>query len=231
MWKCGPCSLKSKRALPFFSRRIGLDDSGHAVPILGGGRLTGRAGKYSVGIVNIQTRQDEALNQAATNFSVLRVRRDILRRSNIGALFVNRSAYGSKLRGNQAYGIDGVFSFFQNLNINTYFAGTQTPELSGDDRSYRGQLEYNADRYGLVLEQMLVGKNFNPETGYVRRKDIRRTVAEGRFSPRPQSSTWCASTSTRSASTASPACRTTCSRHRFWKGRSSSTSRAATGLA
>ena len=175
--------------LPFFSRRIGIDDHGRAVPILGGGRLTGRAGKYSIGIVNIQTKQDDASDEPSTNFAVVRLRRDILRRSNVGLVVVNRSAYGDKRRGNQVYGVDGIFSFFENLNINTYAARTQTPERRGEDASYRAQIEYNADRYGLTLEQMLVGRNFNPEAGYVRRTDVRRTAAEARFSPRPASST------------------------------------------
>ncbi len=175
--------------LPFFSRRIGIDDDGHAVSILGGGRLTGRAGKYSVGMVNIQTKEDTALQQASTNFSVFRLRRDILRRSNIGAIFVNRSAYGNKLRSNQTWGVDGVFSFFQNVNLNTYIAGTRTPELRrGDAGSYRAQLEYNPDRYGVTLERMVVGEHFNPETGYVRRPNIERSLADLRFSPRPKAS-------------------------------------------
>jgi hypothetical protein len=174
--------------LPFFSRRIGIDDDGHAVPILGGGRLTGRVGKYSVGIVNIQTKEDETLHQASTNFSVLRLRRDILHRSNIGAIVVNRSAYGSQLRSNQTWGIDGVFSFFQNVNLNTYIAGTRTPERRGNARSYRAQLEYNPDRYGITLERMFVGEDFNPEAGYVRRPDFERSLVDLRFSPRPKAS-------------------------------------------
>ena len=174
--------------IPFFSRRIGINDRGQPVPILGGGRLTGRVGDYSIGMVNIQTRQDDLSGQPSTNFAVLRLRRDILRRSNIGVIAVNRSANGTRLSGNQTYGVDGLFSFFENLNINTYLARTQTPRLRGNDGSYRVQLEYNADRYGIILEDMMVGEHFNPETGYVRRKDIHRNIANFRFSPRPRSS-------------------------------------------
>ncbi|MEO5740443.1 MAG: DUF5916 domain-containing protein [Vicinamibacterales bacterium] len=174
--------------IPFFSRRIGIDDNGQPVPILGGGRLTGRVGPYSIGLVNIQTRQDDVSGQPSTNFAVLRLRRDILRRSNIGVIAVNRSAKGTRLQGNQTYGVDGLFSFFENLNINTYVARTQTPQRRGNDGSYRVQLEYNADRYGVILEDMMVGEDFNPETGYVRRKDIHRNVANLRFSPRPRAS-------------------------------------------
>jgi hypothetical protein len=118
---------------------------------------------------------------------VLRVSRDILRRSSIGAMFTRRSV---SLRGpdaNQAYGVDATLGFFQDLTINSYWARTSTGGLAGDDVSYRGQLDYNGDRYGLQLERLAVGANFNPEVGFVRRYDMRRTVAQGRFSPRPKS--------------------------------------------
>jgi hypothetical protein len=175
--------------MPFFSRRIGIDNATKlAVPILGGGRLTGRAGKNSVGLVNIQTRQHDASGQPSTNFSVVRLRRDILRRSNIGMIAVNRSASGARHTGNQAYGVDGIFSFFQNLNINTFLARTHTQGLTGNANSHRVQLDYNADRYGAMLENMSVGGDFNPEVGYVRRTAVRRNMAELRFSPRPRSS-------------------------------------------
>ncbi|HUP38751.1 MAG TPA: DUF5916 domain-containing protein [Vicinamibacterales bacterium] len=175
--------------LPFFSRRIGIDNATkRAVPIIGGGRLTGRAGAYQLGIVNIQTNDDRLSKQPSTNFAVVRVRRDILRRSTIGVLAVNRSANGSRRTGNQTFGVDGVFSFFEHLNINSFVMGTRTAGLRGNANSYRMQLEYNADRYGLVLENMMIGKDFNPEVGYVRRTDIRRNMAQLRFSPRPRSS-------------------------------------------
>ncbi len=40
----------------FFSRRVGLSDEGREIPILGGTRLTGRVGPYTVGALNIQQR-------------------------------------------------------------------------------------------------------------------------------------------------------------------------------
>ena len=175
--------------LPFFSRRIGIDNATkRAVPIIGGGRLTGRAGAYSLGIVNIQTKEDQLSGQPTTNFAVVRVRRDIFRRSNIGILAVNRSANGSRRSGNQTFGVDGVFSFFEHLNINSFVSRTHTAGLRDNANSYRAQLEYNADRYGLVLENMMIGKGYNPEVGYVRRTDVRRNMAQVRFSPRPHSS-------------------------------------------
>ncbi len=73
----------------FFSRRIGLE-SGATVPIQAGGRLTGKVGDFTIGALNIQT--DDVLDVAdPTNFTVLRLKRDILRRSAVGALFTGRS--------------------------------------------------------------------------------------------------------------------------------------------
>ena len=135
------------------------------MPIIGGGRLTGRAGAYSIGLVNIQTKEDRLSGQPSTNFAVARIRRDILRRSNIGVIAINRSANGSRRQGNQTFGVDGVFSFFEHLNINTFVIRTHTPGLRENPNSHRVQLEYNADRYGLVLENMMIGKHFNPEVG------------------------------------------------------------------
>ncbi len=179
----GGQSGNSSTPVLFYSRRIGLSD-GQVVPIRAGGRLTGRVGRYSLGLLNIRTGQDEVSAAPATNFAVVRVRRDILRRSNIGVLLTDRSAGAVGGGRNLAYGVDGALGFFGNLNINTYWARTRTDGLSGNDSSYRAQLDYNGDRYGLQLEHLTVGEDFRPEVGFVRRGDMRRTAGQARFSPR-----------------------------------------------
>lgn len=169
----------------FFSRRIGLDD-GQTVPILGGGRLTGKVGDFSVGAVNIQTDAAAETDARSTNFSVLRVKRDILRRSRVGAIFTNRSVSASGDGSNQAYGLDGAFSFYDDVNIYGYYARTETPGLQGKNDSYQAAFSYEGDLYGLQVEHLLVGEHFNPEVGFVRRDDFRRSFAYAQFSPRPR---------------------------------------------
>ncbi|MFL2433398.1 MAG: DUF5916 domain-containing protein [Vicinamibacterales bacterium] len=168
----------------FFSRRIGLDD-GRAVPIRGGGRLTGKTGPYSIGLLDVQTGSDEMPDANPTNFSVIRVKRDILRRSSIGGLFTGRSVSVDGQGMSSTYGVDGVFSFHDNLNVNTYLAKTETPGRSGDDVSYQTELDYGGDRFGLRVERLAVGENFNPEIGFVRRTNFRRNFFQFRYSPRP----------------------------------------------
>ena len=53
--------------------------------------------------------------------------------------------------------------------------------------SYRAQLDYAGDRYGVQLEQLVVGDHFNPEVGFLRRDDFERSFGSFRFSPRPRS--------------------------------------------
>jgi hypothetical protein len=175
----------------FYSRRIGLN-AGRPVPLDLGGRLTGRAGRYTIGLINIQTGDDADTAAPATNFTVARVKRDILRRSSLGLMFTNRSTSVGGLGGNRVFGADATFALFENLQINTYWALTHTdgPAISTEPRhdysSYRAQLDYTGDRYGVQLERLAIGNDFNPEIGFVRRDDMLRDFAQFRFSPRPR---------------------------------------------
>ncbi len=169
----------------FYSRRIGLN-AGRIVPIEVGGRLTGKAGRYGIGLMNIQTADESTSSTPSTNFSVLRVKRDILRRSSIGAIFTNRSRAVAGKGDNQAAGVDAAISLYENVNINAYYATTKTDGLEGDSSSYQGRFEYGGDRYGARAEYLVVGDNFNPEVGFVRRDNFARSFGSLRFSPRPK---------------------------------------------
>ena len=171
----------------FYSRRIGFD-LGRQAPIEAGGRVTGRVGRYSIGMLNIGTGEQAGSPSPSTNFSVVRVKRDVLRRSSVGLIFTGRSNIEGGTADNQVYGVDGTFAFFANLAVNTYWARTQTDGLEGDETSYRAQFDYAGDRYGVMLERLVIGDSFRPDIGYVRRSDIRLSQAQLRFSPRPQGS-------------------------------------------
>ena len=173
----------------FFSRQIGLSN-GQPVPVRTGARVTGRAGEYSIGMLNIETGEKPSASAAATNFSVLRVKRDILRRSTIGVL-ATRRAPSVTIAGrgsNYAGGFDANLGFFDSVDFVGYYAKTGTPGVHGNDRSYRGRFDYGADRVGVQLEHIAIGSQFNPEVGYVKRGDFRRTFADVRFSQRTRKS-------------------------------------------
>ena len=178
--------------LVFYSRRIGLSN-GVAVPILGGARLLSRGRGFQVGALQMRTEDSPIAQAAATDFSVIRVNRDVLRRSRIGAI-ATRRVPGAKVgeADNYSYGADAAFNFFSNVSMNAYWAKTASdlPGTSGasaaKEQSYRGAFNWNADGAGLQAEHLYVGDNFNPEVGLVRRSAFSRSYGQARYSPRPK---------------------------------------------
>jgi hypothetical protein len=157
------------------------------VPMIGGARVLGRSGAWQIGALSMQTDDVQAVSEPSTNFSVLRVNRDVLSRSRIGFIATSRAPYRNDARANNyAGGADAQFNITSDLQVNTYWARTQTDGVSGDESSYRGRFDWNADRYGLNLEHLFVGEGFNPEVGFLRRAAFRRSFAQTRFSPRPK---------------------------------------------
>ena len=140
-----------------------------------------------MGLLNIQTDDAQVANAEATNFSVVRIKSDVLRRSNVGLIVTNRRPSLPGEESNLVYGADANMLFYENMQINGFYARSSTTEASGDADSYRAQVQYDSDRYGVQGEVMKVGDAFNPEVGFLLRDDFRRTFASARFSPRPAS--------------------------------------------
>ena len=170
----------------FYSRRIGLDQ-GRVIPIRAGGRVTGKVGPFAVGALNIQTGADRGAGVESTNYSVVRVKRDIFGRSSVGALFTNRSVAVSGEGANRAYGVDAAFAFFQNLELGGYWARTESEGLFGSNESWQSAMSYEGDKYGVSASYLDVGAAFNPEVGFLRRSDFAKASGSLRFSPRPAS--------------------------------------------
>ncbi len=168
----------------FYSRRIGLQDN-HVVPIVGGGRLTGKVGPFDVGALSIQTDREAVSGALATNFTVARIKRDILRRSSIGALFTNRSVSTHGAGAARTYGVDGTFSFHDNIHFLGYAARTDTPGYRDRNMSYQGKFDYTGDLIGIMGNHLLVERNFLPDVGFVRRDNFRQSTLQWRISPRP----------------------------------------------
>ena len=156
----------------FFSRRIGLDDSGEAIPILGGLRLTGNTGRYSVGVMNIH--QGQGPNTPATNFSAVRIRRALLANSDVGVAMLNKQTAEGHY--NRVFGADANFRFFQHLNLNAYVAKTLSPpevtKESGSDLATRIGLNYPGSFWMVRASYLTIGDQFNNELGFVPRVGI-----------------------------------------------------------
>ena len=143
-------------------------------------------GDFSVGAINIQTGDAQASAALPTNFSVAarqaRHPAPKPRRRHLHQPLGLAAGDGT----NQAYGLDGSFSFYDNVNLYGYYARTNTPGLQGRNESYRTAFSYEGDLYGLLVDHLQVGRNFNPEIGFMRREDFRRSHVYAQFSPRPE---------------------------------------------
>jgi len=173
--------------IPFFSRRIGLSEEGQPIPILGGARLTGRTGQYSLGVLNMQTLETDS--EPANNFTVARVKRNILNQSELGGIFINRQ---SNLSGdyNRTYGVDASFRFWQNFRILSFLTGTKTPALDGDDLAGRLWAEWKTNTWEARTGYFDIQENFNAEVGFVPRTDIRKYDTSVGWRYRPRSISW-----------------------------------------
>jgi hypothetical protein len=159
----------------FFSRAIGIGADNVPIPIIAGGRLTGRVNSNtSVGLINMQTDEDVERGISANNFSVARVQRELPNRSAVGAMFVNRQGTGD-LSGdrdyNRSYAVDGRLGFGQNGLVNGFVARTQTPDISGDQYAYQVGVTHNTEAWRLGGGYAAVGDNFNPEVGFLAREN------------------------------------------------------------
>ena len=169
----------------FYSRKIGLN-RGRPIPILAGGRVTGKIGRFSIGALNIQANEEQVSLTPKTNFTVIRLKRDLFRRSGIGVIYTGRSESNvAPGQSNHAYGFDSVFKFYDDLEFTGYYAQTETPGLNGKQGSYQATFGFTPDLYGFQIQHLFIGDDFNPEVGFVRRNDIQRTFVSARISPRP----------------------------------------------
>jgi hypothetical protein len=169
----------------FYSRRIGLVD-GQQVPIIGGGRLTGRSGPYAIGLMNITTEEETLANRELdnANFTVIRLKRNVLKSSSIGTLFVNSQDGISEY--NRAIGIDGGFVLGQHVTMTTVLAKTFAPNSSGKDVAGVFDYVWKNDRFNYGGQYLEVGEHFNAEMGYIPRLDIRATRLKAQWTPRPK---------------------------------------------
>ena len=161
----------------FFSRRIGLDDSGRTVPIRFGARFTGRLGDtWNVGALGVQTRDDIG-ERETTEFGVARVVRNLGRRSNIGLIATERR--GEQGARNSVLGIDGTYNPTRRLSFRGFATRSEDRFSDSSDRSARDGHSlgfagnYDRDSWSVSLEGLEVDRDFDPGMGFLLRRDIR----------------------------------------------------------
>jgi Domain of unknown function (DUF5916) len=170
----------------FYSRRIGLNND-EQVPIYGGARITGMAGKWDIGFLDMQT---QAVNQSegsvnalpSENFGIFRLRRQVINESSyIGGIVTSR--IGTDGSYNTAYGIDGIIKLFENDYLNVKIAQVldnsfQNKMLSLDPtRLYINWTRYNQKGFNYDCTFARSGIDFDPKIGFQERSNYTRYFA------------------------------------------------------
>jgi hypothetical protein len=160
----------------FFSRRIGIGPAGEVVPIVAGGRLSGRVAGATVGLLNMQTEAVAGV-APANNFTVARLGAELPNRSGVGAIVVNRQATGD-LAGdddwNRTFGVDGRVGFARYGQVAGFLAKTSTPGVSENDVAFQLGANWSSPGWWLFGKYSEVGEEFNPEVGFLRRQGYRK---------------------------------------------------------
>jgi len=145
----------------FFTRRIGIDALGQPIPIVGGGRISGRITGLTVGGLEIFTEHQ--------GYSVMRLLRELGGRSRIGVIGVQRLATGNANDWNRVVGVDGRIGIGAPWTIDWWGAASASPGPDSDVVAYSARLGFLTGSWDNVLRIIQVGSQFNPEVGFLNR--------------------------------------------------------------
>ena len=161
----------------FFSRRIGIV-SGSRVPILGGGRLTGDLGGFKLGILNMRTGSVKNVSDG-DDYGVFRLKKELPNRTYFGGMVTRKKGLGDAGYINQSYSVDGALGIGDAIQLIGFAAKTDpAPGIKGNNDSYAYVLEANRNTQSFTnqIRYSEVGKNFNPEMGFVKRLGYRKVL-------------------------------------------------------
>jgi len=175
---------------PFFSRRIGLGADATPQTIDFGTKFTGQVGRQDVGFLHVRTGADGT--SIGEDFTVARVKRRVMQQSYFGALYTRRDARSVEDAGaSQTAGVDvrlatSQFRGRQNLSATAWLLHTSRPGLTDRNNAFGVVVEYPNDRWQARFGAREVQRNFDPEVGFVLRRDYRRYRSQVLFGPRPR---------------------------------------------
>lgn len=173
--------------IPFFSRRIGLDENGDPVRIKYGSKITGKAGDWNFGVLHIRD-DNEWVN---SGYTVGRISRNFRKQSSIGIIATNGNAFSEE--NNSLAGFDirlasSEISGNKNLIFNLYGLKSFTPGIKSDNISFGTEINYPNDFFNFRIGYLQIGENFTSGLGFVPRNNIRDFYGSFTAGPRPRNS-------------------------------------------
>ena len=179
-----PLDLSDSGDRLFFSRQIGIDPiTGQEVPINGGGKITGSLGGFDLGVMDVDTRHSGPNPYA--NYAVLRVKRSLPEGGYIGVMGIDKRSGNPFDAFNQTSGADARLVFFKDLAVTGFAAQTRTPGLEGGQTNLGVGFNFQNRWFQALAGHRKVGRNFNPEVGFLERNDCVCDFADLELRPRP----------------------------------------------
>ena len=181
-----------RNGIPFHSRRIGLGDNGQPVDLEVGAKVTGRVGRWNVGVLDIQ---QEGFNDVEdSNLFVGRVSANVLEESSVGMILTHGDPQGNL--DNSLFGADFRYRNTRlpgdrTLEGELWFQQSDTEGVDDDDSAWGLRIASpNGEGLQGEIAYDTFSENFNPALGFVNRSGIERTVSEIGYSYRPDFHRW-----------------------------------------
>ena len=182
--------LEGESGIPFFSRRIGLDEAGNTVTLDGGLKLTGRAGPVSIGVLGVS--QDAAVGGGTSDLFVGRVAVNVLEESSIGAIVTSGNpdpAIDNSLGGIDFRYLNTRLGEGRSIEATAWFQQTDTEGLEDDDSGYGFSFSMpNSEGWEGEIVHKVLEENYFPALGFAARTDFEATFGNIGHTWRPENS-------------------------------------------
>lgn len=169
---------------PFFSRKIGfafdtVTGTNVQTPVVYGARLSGKIDDdWRIGAMNTLTGKDLSRGIKSSNYSVVSASRRVFDRSNIAAIFVNKSVLGHK-EGDHEQAYSSVAGLEYNLQSRNnkwqgkvFYHQAFTPSALNDKMAHGASLNYTTNKVIVKWSHEWLGKGFESDAGFVPRNNI-----------------------------------------------------------
>jgi hypothetical protein len=168
--------------LPFFSRRIGLAEDGTKVDVLGGLKLTGRAGPWTLGLLDVQL--DEHAGVDSKNLFAGRVARQVLDESSAGLIFTHgdpRIDGGNTLVGADFNYVNNRVLGEKSLTVRTAVQYTDGDYTGRDGTASTLAVVFPNEPYEGSFRFNRVDEHYDPALGFVSRTGIQQMHSWNRY--------------------------------------------------
>ena len=180
---------------PYYSRRIGLTSGGNEVPINYGARLSGRVGRWNLGLLAVHTGAMGSVGVPEGEMLVARPSYRVTDRLTIGALLTSGNPESDNT--NLVTGLDARYSqsdfFGKRLEMNLFGIRSSDGDIpsaagSGVGGAFGFESGLSSSDWNLHLKTYGSQTNFDPALGFVLRPGERYHLMRASWEPRPSDS-------------------------------------------